>query len=221
MSTNDPKGVLVVASRSSHKVTELRRMLGDALFERGLELLDLGEAEVRFQRSLPEVVEDAPTFAGNAEKKAMAVAQIFGCWALADDSGLCVDALGGAPGVQSARYSGVEGEGRDEANNQRLLQELRGVPMERRQAAFVCALCLVSPGGAVSHVEGRCRGRITDSPRGREGFGYDPLFLTEEPGVRPGCTHAELTAEEKDSVSHRGKALRKMRDLLERLLARG
>lgn len=207
--------LLVVASRSSHKVAELRRMLSDLVEAGELEVLDLGEAESRLGREVPEIVEDAPSFAGNAEKKARAVAEALGTYALGDDSGLTVDALGGAPGVQSARYSGVEGEGRDQANNRKLLKELAGVPDERRGASFVCALCLVSPGGEVRRVEGSCKGRIAHAPRGTEGFGYDPLFLTEEPGVEGRRTHAELSAEEKDAVSHRGRALRAMRKLLE------
>lgn len=211
--------MLVVASRSRHKAVEIRRLLGDCLEETGVELVDLEEAEARLRRKLPEVVEDAPTFAGNAEKKARAVVETFGVFAMADDSGLCVDALGGAPGVESARFSGVTGPSRDEANNRKLLESLEGVSPEDRQASFVCALCLASPGGCVWHVEGRCKGRITDAPRGRGGFGYDPLFLTEEPGIDGLRTHAELSSEEKDAVSHRGRAIRAIRSALVRELS--
>ncbi len=207
--------VLVVASRSKKKVGELRRIM-DGLIDAGLlEVLDLEEAEARLGVTLPEVEEDAPDFAGNAEKKARAIAEATGWWALADDSGLTVDALGGRPGVHSARYSGVTGEGRDEANNRKLLAELSDVAGEARGAEFVCALCLVSPAGRARHVQGRCRGVIAEEPRGGHGFGYDPLFLSMEPGVAGERTHAELSPEEKDAVSHRGRALRALLPLVE------
>src|SRR4051794_23548551 len=122
----------------------------------------------------PEVVEDADTFAGNARKKASETARALGRWVLADDSGLSVDALGGAPGVLSARYAGEHGD--DEANNRKVLAELADVPDDRRGASFVCSLALADPEGAIRlESEGACRGRITRSPRGSNGFGYDPL----------------------------------------------
>jgi XTP/dITP diphosphohydrolase len=137
---------------------------------------------------------------------------------LADDSGLCVDALGGAPGVRSARFAGATGPGRDEANNRRLLDALEGVPEDERGAAFVCALCLCAPDGRTWHLEGRCVGRIVEAPRGSGGFGYDPLFLSLEPGLDGTRTHAEISPEEKDRHSHRGKALRALMPLLVHLL---
>lgn len=207
--------VVVVASRSKHKVEEIRRMIGDCLEVRGGRFIDLDEAEKNKEISVPEVVEDATTFSKNAEKKAKEVSRATGMWALADDSGLCVDALGGAPGVQSARYSGVEGEGRDEANNQKLIREMENIPDEERGASFRCALCLASPEGKVWNVEGRCLGKIAYSASGTGGFGYDPLFITLETGLGGLRTHAELTPAEKDRVSHRGRALRAMRVVLE------
>src|SRR5262249_1827042 len=128
---------------------------------------------------LPDVVEDADTFAGNARKKASETALATRRWVLADDSGLAVDALGGAPGVLSARCAGAPGD--DEANNRKVLDAMADVPDDRRGAAFVCALALADPEGAIRlEAEGACRGRITRAPRGTNGFGYDPLFLILE-----------------------------------------
>lgn len=169
---------------------------------------------------IPPVEEDAPTFTGNAAKKAESAARACAMWALADDSGLEVDALGGAPGVRSARYAGKHGD--DAANNARLLAELGGLPPEHRGARFVCTLALASPDGQVTAVfEGDVRGRILDAPQGSNGFGYDPLFLfTEEGFAVTGRVFAELSAEEKSSVSHRGRALRALAAGLQDLLTR-
>jgi XTP/dITP diphosphohydrolase len=156
---------------------------------------------------LPDVVEDADTFEGNAEKKARAFADFTGLPALADDSGLVVDALGGRPGVHSARYAPSEGERID-----KLLGELAGVPEDRRSARFVCVLCLVTPAG-VHFTRGACEGRIGHARRGANGFGYDPVFV-----LPSGQTMAELTRDEKSAVSHRGEAFRQM---LPRLLSLG
>lgn len=212
---------LVVASRSAHKVEELRRMVAPLIAEGRLEVVSVADVERETGAALPEVEEDAPDFAGNAEKKARAVAEHTGALALGDDSGLCVDALGGAPGVYSARYSGAEGEWRDAANNEKLLAELAGVPEARRGASFVCALSLVAPDGRVWQVEGRCHGRIAEAPRGDGGFGYDPLFVSLEPGVDGRLTHGELGAGEKDRVSHRGRALRSLLPLLAEVVGEG
>ena len=155
---------------------------------------------------LPETVEDADTFAGNAAKKASEAAKSTGCWALADDSGLAVDALDGAPGVYSARYAG--GHGDDDANNRKLLEALADVPDERRGAAFVCALAVADPTGAiVAEAEGRCRGRIIRDLRGSGGFGYDPLFLIPEYHK----TFGELGAIIKQQLSHRARAFARLR----------
>jgi XTP/dITP diphosphohydrolase len=171
---------------------------------------------------LPEVVEDGGTFRENAEKKARAFALASGRLALADDSGLCVDALGGAPGIHSARWSEAEApeqmprEARDAANNAKLLQALAGLPEDRRGAAYVAVLALAGPDGTIlASVEGRCRGRIGRAPRGAGGFGYDPLFVAEGRAL----TMADLPPEEKDALSHRGAAFRALRPALERLAA--
>jgi XTP/dITP diphosphohydrolase len=190
---------LLLASNNQKKLAELQRILG-SLEITFLLPLDLG--------GIPDVVEDEPSFAGNAAKKAAAAARAKGLWALADDSGLLVDALDGAPGVLSARFAGVHGD--DAANNALLLQKLKGVPPERRNARFVCALALARPDGSIAlQVQGTARGRILEAPRGTRDFGYDPLFLFSEPGFAESEKgFAELEPEEKAEVSHRGRALR-------------
>lgn len=186
---------LLFATTNAGKLRELRGLVGDAV-----EVLSLKD----LPRSIPEPVEDAPTFEGNAEKKARAYAEASGLPTLADDSGLCVDALGGQPGVQSARYA----PGDDKARYEKLLSELKDVPDERRTASFRCALALVKPGGGAARIEvGRCEGVIGHEPRGAHGFGYDPVFYI--PSL--GRTMAELAQEEKAAISHRGAAFRKMR----------
>jgi XTP/dITP diphosphohydrolase len=164
-------------------------------------------------------VEDRPTFAGNAAAKARSAALASGLWSLADDSGLEVDCLGGAPGVRSARWAGAHGD--DAANNARLLAELAGLPDERRGARFVCALALARPDGTLAaEIEGAARGRILRAPRGERDFGYDPLFLfTEEGFEETGRGFAELEPERKARVSHRGRALRVLVRRLPRLLS--
>jgi XTP/dITP diphosphohydrolase len=153
-------------------------------------------------RDLPPAVEDGTTFEENAARKALHYAAFADGPVFADDSGLEVDALGGAPGVLSARYAGVQGG--DEANNRLLLENLRGV--EDRSARFVCAIALVRDGRVVGTWRGAAPGRIIDAPRGSGGFGYDPLFWYEPFG----CTFGEATADQKLEVSHRGQALRAM-----------
>jgi XTP/dITP diphosphohydrolase len=171
---------------------------------------------------LPEVLEDGASFRDNAEKKARAFALASGRVALADDSGLCVDALDGAPGIFSARWSEAEVPGalpreeRDRRNNQKLLAALAGRPKDQRGAAYVAVLSLAAPDGTIlASVEGRCRGRIGRAPRGDGGFGYDPLFVAEGRAL----TMAELPPAEKDALSHRGAAFRALRPALERLAA--
>ena len=184
---------LLFATTNQGKLRELRGLVGDAV-----EVVSLKDLP-----PIPEPVEDGATFEENARKKARAYAEASGLPVLADDSGLCVDALGGRPGVHSARYA----EGDDRARYEKLLAELSGIPDERRTAAFVCALCLAFPGSETTFLEvGRCEGRIGHAPRGSHGFGYDPVF--ELPGGR---ALAELTSEEKAGLSHRGVAFRKMR----------
>ena len=163
---------------------------------------------------LPEVEEDGLTFVANAEKKAISGATVSGRWTLADDSGLEVDHLGGAPGVHSARFAGTHGD--DEANNLRLLKELDEVEDSDRGAHFTCALALARPDGLIAaRFEGEARGRILRERRGTRDFGYDPYFLfTEEGYPQTGRGFAELSPEEKSSVSHRGRALALLREYL-------
>jgi XTP/dITP diphosphohydrolase len=163
-----------------------------------------------------EVEEDQPTFSGNARKKASEAARALGHWVLADDSGLTVDALGGAPGVLSARFAGAHGD--DEANNRKVLDALAGVPDDARGAAFVCALALADPSGTIRlETSGACRGRITREARGRNGFGYDPLFLIPEYHK----TFGELSPLVKHQISHRARAFARLRPGLDRLIAEG
>jgi XTP/dITP diphosphohydrolase len=183
---------LVFATRNAGKVRELQELVGGAV----------EVASLREHPEAPEVEEDAETFEGNARKKALAAAVATGLPALADDSGLCVDALGGRPGVRSSRY--VAGTDRD--RYLALLEELRDVPDERRGAAFVCALCLAFPDGRTVVEHGRCEGRIGRAPRGEGGFGYDPVFV-----LRDGRTMAELEPGEKSAISHRGAAFARMK----------
>jgi XTP/dITP diphosphohydrolase len=183
---------LLIATRNPHKLAEIREILRAP----GLELVGLRDGE-----GLPEVVEDGDTFAANAIKKAATLAQASGRWTLADDSGLEVDALGGAPGVRSARYAGAQGDAA--ANNAKLLRELGGAT--DRRARFRCAIALASPTGRARTVDGRCEGRIIREPRGKEGFGYDPLFVPDGHAQ----TFAEMRSEVKHALSHRGQALRR------------
>jgi len=163
----------------------------------------------------PKVVEDGKSFEENALKKARTLADFSGYVTLADDSGLEVSVLGGAPGILSARYSGEEGN--DEKNNELLLRELAGVPQDKRDARFVCVIALCVPqalGGREWLFRGECEGRIAFAPKGERGFGYDPLFLYSAMGL----TFAELDPETKNQVSHRGKALRKLKEELPSLV---
>jgi XTP/dITP diphosphohydrolase len=201
---------LLIATQNKKKLAELRALLTPL----GVELVtpaDLG--------GLPEVVEDQATFAGNAAKKAASAARARSLWTLADDSGLEVTALGGAPGVLSARYAGEPCD--DGRNNAKLLAALAGVPDARRGARFVCALALARPDGTLAlQVEGTARGQILHAPRGDGDFGYDPLFLFTEPGfAQTGRSFAELDGAEKSAVSHRGRALRELAAALVEVLA--
>ena len=165
---------------------------------------------------LAEVVEDQPDFAGNARKKALAAAEATGLWVLADDSGLEVRTLGGAPGVLSARYS--DPGATDARNNEKLLAQLAEKPGDRR-ARFVCVLCLAGPQGVVTEIVGETHGEILHSARGTDGFGYDPLFRFTEPGFSAtGKAFAELSRSEKSEVSHRGRALRSLAETLPSLI---
>jgi XTP/dITP diphosphohydrolase len=179
---------LVLATKNSGKVIEFRRILSD-LGATHLEVPDIGEIE-----------ETGSTFEENSLLKARTICKLTGIPAIADDSGICVDALGGAPGLYSARYSGQG----DAANNEKLLAALANVPDESRGAYFICVAAYVRPDGFERVEEGRFYGRILHQSVGSGGFGYDPLFQPE--GLN--CSSAELSAEEKDAISHRGKAMR-------------
>jgi XTP/dITP diphosphohydrolase len=197
--------ILVAATGNAGKLRELQALLADP----AITLRSLAD-----HPGLPPVVEDGDTFLANARRKAHAVARHTGLAALADDSGLAVDALGGLPGVRSARFAEDAGAGRgDAANITHLLERLRGVAAERRGARFHCAVVVAHPDGRELVAEGTCEGRIAETPRGSGGFGYDPVFLF---GKR---TFAELRATEKDGVSHRARAIAALRPRLEAFLS--
>ena len=197
-------------------------VLGTSNRKKGLELAELVAPlglEVRTLADFPEAIqveETGETFAANAALKAVEQARRLKRWVLADDSGLAVDALGGAPGVYSARYAGPEAS--DDDNNRRLLAELAGVPPERRTAHYVCHATLADPSGAIrAEAEDYCRGRIVSDYRGAGGFGYDPLFEI----VEYHRTFGELSPEVKAVLSHRGRAMRDLLPVIQRLLASG
>lgn len=195
---------LVLATRNAKKRKEIEEIIGDL----GIPLHDLS-----IYPQAPEVVEDGDTFEANARKKATETAIALGQWVLGEDSGLVVPALGGRPGVYSARYAGTQGD--DAANNQKLLAELASMPVEKRDAYYVCTAALADPSGKVhAVVEGRCWGRIVLDHRGDGGFGYDPYFLILEYHQ----TFGELSARVKHALSHRGRALLQLRPILRQLL---
>jgi XTP/dITP diphosphohydrolase len=209
---------VVLATRNAHKAAELDAMLRPA----GVRCESLAGRD-----DVPDVVEDGDTFEANARKKAREVCRATGHPALADDSGLEVDALGGGPGVRSARYAadddtagdgdGAAADGAaaaDAANRAKLRERLRGVPAGKRSARFVCVLALALPGGHEFVVAGECRGTVRDEERGTNGFGYDPLFVPDG-HTR---TFAEMTAGEKAELSHRGRAMAAARRPMARLL---
>ncbi|HZB30938.1 MAG TPA: RdgB/HAM1 family non-canonical purine NTP pyrophosphatase [Streptosporangiaceae bacterium] len=188
---------VVLATRNAGKIEELRRILA------GIEVVGLAGYP-----DAPEVAETELTFAGNALLKARAIAAHTGQAAVADDSGLCVDALNGMPGVFSARWAGRHGD--DEANLKLLLAQLADVPAARRGAHFACAAAVAVPGGEGRVAMGRIDGRIIDAPRGTGGFGYDPIFVPDGESR----TTAEMPPAEKDAISHRGRAFRALAKIL-------
>jgi len=192
---------IVLATRNKKKIEEIKRITVDL----PVTVLSLDNFP-----DCPETIEDRDTFEGNAVKKAVEVVTCTGTVALADDSGLEVDALGGAPGVYSARYAGGSGGGNDVRNYEKLLAELKNVPDEKRGARFVCCMALAFPDGTVETFLGYAEGVICREPRGKTGFGYDPVFIPK--GYEN--TFAEMSGEEKDKLSHRGKALEKLRNFL-------
>jgi XTP/dITP diphosphohydrolase len=208
---------LVLATRNEHKVVELREILADVARARGLDV-DLERAVIGVDAfdDVEDVVENGDSFAANALLKARAVCAATGLPALADDSGLAVDILGGSPGIFSARWSGQHGRARvdqDRANLDLLLSQLADVLDEHRAAGFVCAAALVTPSGE-EHVEmGHVRGTLAREPRGHNGFGYDPILQLPD-----GRTLAELSNGEKNPISHRGNAMRAIAPRLVTLL---
>jgi len=190
---------LLVATGNQGKLKEIRKLLEDS----AIEIVGLDQLT-----NPPEVIEDGTTFSANAQKKALEMARFSGYLTLADDSGLVVDALDGAPGVYSARYAGEQGD--DAANNAKLLQEMSDVADAQRQASFHCVVALAWPDGRCETYSGQISGLILRNERGTDGFGYDPLFLVPEYGK----TTAELSLEIKNRISHRGTALRKVIPLL-------
>ena len=193
--------VLVLATRNKGKTEEIRALLkGHPVELKNLD--DFGP--------IPEVIEDGDTFDDNAYKKASFTARVLGFPAIADDSGLTVEALDGSPGVYSARFAGEDAD--DAANNAKLLKELEG--KGNRKAAFECVISIAVPTGPALTYEGRCEGVIAEAPSGDGGFGYDPLFYVPEKGK----TFAELTMEEKGEISHRGKALQEVAAEMDKIL---
>lgn len=190
---------IVVATRNKGKVREIR----DALKGLNLRIRSLSDFP-----DVPEVEEDGKSFVENALKKARFYSQYLGKLTIADDSGLEVDSLNGLPGIRSARYAGERASA--EENNQKLLREIRDVPISKRGARFKCIIAVRSPDGREAIAEGSCKGRIGFKEEGRRGFGYDPLFMFPEYGK----TMAEITLKEKNRMSHRGKALRKIRRIV-------
>ncbi len=209
------KHKILIATTNTGKIAELKAMLDSNVEWLGLtDFPDIGE-----------VVEDGKTFAENARKKATEYAKAANCWAVADDSGLAIDALDGKPGIKSARFSGAMEKDRtllDSKNMQKVLTLLKNVPKENRTAKFVCCLCLAcpelvegsSPSEILIEVKGEMKGKIAAEPIGENGFGYDPIFFIPELNK----TAAQLSAEEKNAISHRGQAIRKLKPQLEKLL---
>ena len=189
---------ILIATHNKHKLSEMARILEPMGYE------VVTDTVLGF--TLTEAEENGETFLDNARIKAESGCKESGLPCIADDSGLCVDALGGEPGVFSARYSGEHGD--DKGNNEKLLFNLKDVPDENRTARFVCAICVSFPDGSEITAEGACEGKIGYEYRGNNGFGYDPLFMVGDKSF------AELSAEEKDAISHRGNALKKLEKLL-------
>lgn len=201
------KRKILIATSNPGKAAELEAMLD----------LDVDWLTLADFPDIPEVKEDGTTFIENARKKAIGYASTTDLWTIADDSGLVIDALDGAPGIESARFSGEKDEDRtliDHKNIAKVLKLLKGVPTEKRTARFVCSLCLVSSVEILMETQGTLEGLITEKEIGENGFGYDPIFFV--PKLKK--TVAQLSREEKNAISHRGNAIRKLKPLLEELL---
>lgn len=193
--------IIHLATGNAHKAREMAAIAKAAVRQAGTPLI-----EIVMPAYMPQVVEDCGVFAGNAQKKAAALKAVLppDSWVLADDSGICVDALGGAPGVESAYYAGPQGDGA--ANLRKLTEVMRAVPDGKRGAQFICVLVLLGPGNIARVFEGRCAGTLKREPAGGGGFGYDPLFVPE--GFK--ATYAELGDDTKNRISHRGRAWLKL-----------
>ncbi len=189
---------IIIATHNKHKLTEMSRILSPM----GYEVVTDRELGI----TLTDAEENGETFLENARIKAQSGCKESGIACIADDSGLCVDWLGGEPGVYSARYSGVHGD--DEGNNHKLLEKLKGVPLDKRTAHFACCICVSFPDGSEITAEGKCEGYIGFEKKGENGFGYDPIFMVGDRSL------AEMTAEEKDRISHRGNALKELQKIL-------
>jgi XTP/dITP diphosphohydrolase len=198
--------IVVLGTRNRKKRDELVELLDLP----GLQVVTLAE-----RPPVPEVIEDGETFAENAAKKASETAKALGEWVLGEDSGLCVDALGGAPGIYSARYAGEPCD--DGPNNDKLLGELKGIELEQRTAHYVCSIAVADPSGAIrARAEGYCHGRIATAARGSNGFGYDPLFLFGDGDL----TFGELPSDFKRQHSHRAAAVKDLRPQMQVLFGR-
>ncbi|WLR50123.1 XTP/dITP diphosphatase [Bacillus tianshenii] len=191
---------VIIATKNKGKVREFQYLIGKF----GIKVTSLLDYS-----DIPDVVEDGDTFAANARKKAETIAERFQTPVISDDSGLIVDAIDGRPGVYSARYAGEDKD--DAANLAKVLEEMSAVPDEKRTARFFCALAVAVPGKETVIVEGTCEGKITTAPQGENGFGYDPIFYVEDKQR----TMAQLTKEEKNEISHRANALKKLSVMLE------
>jgi len=197
------KKQIVLATRNRGKIRELQALMKDF----GISVISAADME-----GVPEVEEDGSTFLENSLKKAGEIAKATGIMALADDSGLVVDALGGAPGVYSARYAGENAT--DEQNYLKLLEEMKDVPDRERTARFKCEMVLYHPSGQWISADGSCEGKIAREPAGSQGFGYDPVFFVPELNR----SMAQISSEEKNAISHRGSALKKLREMLPEFL---
>jgi XTP/dITP diphosphohydrolase len=198
---------ILIATTNPGKIAELSAMLN----------ADVSWVNLSDFKGIGEIKEDGQTFAENARKKALGYAKATGLWTIADDSGLVIDALGGQPGVKSARFSGTKDKERtliDHKNIAKVLRLLEGVPEEKRTAKFVCCLCLASPDKVLLETQGSLEGVIIDHETGTNGFGYDPIFFVPKLNK----TVAQMDADEKNAISHRGNAIRKLRPLLNELL---
>ena len=193
---------LVIATNNPAKAKEIARVLSD---------IDFDIRSLRDYPPMPEPDENADSFAGNAAIKALAVANHTGDLAIADDSGLVVDALDGAPGIYSSRFAGENAT--DEDRNQKILELMKDVPEDKRSARFVAVAAVAEPGRLIGTAEGKVEGIIAHEPKGTNGFGYDPIFYVPELGK----TTAELAPEEKDAISHRGRAFEAAKDILREL----